>query len=1050
MIGLAPQIHLMEVGNHEEHDFRSDLQISKSCENACCRRVAEHAAKLVHATALLKSYILHQHRTQPPLSSQADAVLTRTCTAHAALQRQVEEGLSLQREVQQLRKELDFYRETIDNYKKLLSDGNSLREELRNELAQARKSASIARAALEQEKRNRVPQMTPQLPSSIDSVNRWFEAYNEENAKLRESIRSLTNKVSCLLIHLALTVHFFKEMELSGVISRVKAYIKEEVDRLIKSKIQKSDSIFSGSWFVGLLGLLSLPCPSALNYKLTALSTRSPSPPLASPSRRRPSKRRRRNSSVSKPLKKHPSALESILSELDEACADVAIPTPDKSQRRPHTLSSSSTVSSSDFVDASPKPRTRETKRLRRGCDVFPPSPTEQLPAKDAQRDPSPVPSQKSRKLPEIGVCFSLSDQKKSGRQEFLQNSSPTLQNGVQSADSVAGSGPSRQTSRVDLDELEVSPVIENHPLIESGFSSPVLRPSSPDKPHETTDGELEPEKENSFEKNNDKCGLPKSNSTTRRSRLCKKVLPKDLPPTDRVQTRSSAATTRQKKPPSFPTSLAEIITAKFSKAVFDWFNDITTCEVVKAAPPKLQPQVAESKPVPPLPMNEKAGTPRKLSIPLGSCVGMESGIVSTPQPQSLLEDLTAHFVGQRAFSQPSLSSISMEIVCEALIQALELVPGADPGLIPHPPDPVIRAASLLKAIGKPQELSSFTLWFRVRPHARKKRRCLPRTPLEIYRLAQAAFLTCDPSRRSELLYQLAAFLSFNEYSRAPISCLLLAFQYVPSTPMSSLDNVYHFLAWGEAELADVEFSSTLRKSSCWSSTPTVTSLRDLVSKLVDDFCYARGDNVEDTSRALRLILTAHAFTNLEVKKSSTYRFGLVGWLLRARLINWINTLTKALEMDSALPLMLRVCSLSIDVILLTVQLDLRRSSTTPFNKKISPCQRGVLACCERLFEVLESHLSTSSQHLPLVVLCLFRLVPCLSDDQITQLGGLLRCLPVDDLPTPSPTSIPSILPPMQSTCIKRSFERLEIPSAQSLAQWMKRTLDPSLSLSLT
>lgn len=39
-----------------------------------------------------------------------DVALTRSCTDHAALQRQVEEGLSLQREVQHLRKELDFHR----------------------------------------------------------------------------------------------------------------------------------------------------------------------------------------------------------------------------------------------------------------------------------------------------------------------------------------------------------------------------------------------------------------------------------------------------------------------------------------------------------------------------------------------------------------------------------------------------------------------------------------------------------------------------------------------------------------------------------------------------------------------------------------------------------------------------------------------------------------------------------------------------------------------------------------------------------------------------
>uniref|UniRef100_A0A0R3WYC7 Uncharacterized protein n=1 Tax=Hydatigena taeniaeformis TaxID=6205 RepID=A0A0R3WYC7_HYDTA len=351
----------------------------------------------------------------------------------------------------------------------------------------------------------------------------------------------------------------------------------------------------------------------------------------------------------------------------------------------------------------------------------------------------------------------------------------------------------------------------------------------------------------------------------------------------------------------------------------------------------------------------------------------------------------------------------------------------------------------LLRAIGKPQSVSAFTIWFRFRPRLKKKRRCCPRTPLEIYRLAQAASLACDPPCRSELLYQLAAFLTFNGCNIAPISCLLLAFNHVASTPKSSLDNVYHFLVWKEAEVSeDVEFVSALRKIYCWSSIPTVTSLRDLVSNLVDDFCYMRGDDPLDTSRSLRLILTAYAFTNLDTKKSSGCRFGLVGWLLKARLMNWINSLAKSEEVDSALQLLLRVCSLSVDVILLTVQLDLRRPSAAPLKNKPSACQRGVLVCCERIFEVLVSLLPTSSQHLPLVVFCLFRLAPCLSGEQITELGDVLRGLSVKDLPASNPVVISSILPPLQSACINRSFERLQIPSTELLAQWIKRTLSPS------
>ncbi|VDM22625.1 unnamed protein product, partial [Hydatigera taeniaeformis] len=682
----------MEFGNHEEHSFNSDLQISKSCENACCRRVAEHASKLIHATAILKSYILQQHQNQTILPSHThfggvDPVLHRVCTNYAAMQCQVEEVLSLQREVQQLRKELEFHRETIANYKQLLSDGNSLREELRNELAQVRKSASIARAALDQERRNHVPQLSSQNPSSLDTVSRWFEAYNDENAKLRESIRSLTNK----------------EIELSAVIARVKDYIKEEVSRLIKLKSKKLDTVFSGSWFLGLLGLLGLSCPSELKYKLMAFSvTSSPSS-----SRQRCSKRSRRNRSVSKSPQKPSSALENILDELDEASVDVSVHTPDKSQLRTHTLSTSSSTSS-DFVEASPRTPTRNTKRMRRDCGVSPSPPTQQLPAEDVEGEASPVSSQKSRKLPEIGVCFSLSDQKKSRklneRQGSLRISGSILNSDIKSCEQLQptfeDTNPS-QTSTVDLDETEALPEIENHPLKESEFSSPVLRPSSPDKPLENTDAEFELEKENSVEKSVEEVDLPRKAPLKKKLRRRKPVSPPNCPPTNRVRTCSSVATKRKRKPFSLPNSLAEIITAKFSKEIFSWFNDITTYKVVQTTSSKPQAQVVEPKPVSPSPekANKKEDTPRKLSIPLGSCVGMESGIVSTPQPQSLLEDLTAHFAGQRAFNHPSTSDISMNLVYEALIQALGTVSGVESGPTLHPPDPVLRAASLLRAI---------------------------------------------------------------------------------------------------------------------------------------------------------------------------------------------------------------------------------------------------------------------------------------------------------------------------------------------------------------
>ena len=401
--------------------------------------------------------------------------------------------------------------------------------------------------------------------------------------------------------------------------------------------------------------------------------------------------------------------------------------------------------------------------------------------------------------------------------------------------------------------------------------------------------------------------------------------------------------------------------------------------EVPKTVPTKTQPQVVETNFVQPAsspPIGKRVeDTPRKSSIPIGSCIGMESGIVSTPQLHSLLERLIAYFAGQREL-QPYPTTLSMDVVGEAITKALDLLPVSGPSLSLSPPEPVIRCANLLKARIKPSEMSSFTSWFRTRPNAKGKRRCLPKSPLMLYRLAQVIFLTCEPSHHSDILYQLTTFLLFNGYNKAPISCLLLAFQPKPPIQESRLDSVYRFLAWKEAEEStggDLEdFVSGLRVTSTWNSISGFTSLLDLVSKLVDDFCYRKeGDDFKNIAKALRLILISHAFANLDVKKASTCRFGLVGWLLKARLLNWISSLSKS-DDDSALSLMLRVASLSVDVILLSTQLDLRHILP---KKSLSPCQRGLLNCSNRLFDVLSSTLTKckqQQQHTPLVSFSLF------------------------------------------------------------------------------
>ena len=78
--------------------------------------MAEHASRLVHVATILKTYLVQQN--QSALNSQAnfnaaEEALMRDRYDYAALQRQVEAGLSYQREVQQLRKELEFHRVSL-------------------------------------------------------------------------------------------------------------------------------------------------------------------------------------------------------------------------------------------------------------------------------------------------------------------------------------------------------------------------------------------------------------------------------------------------------------------------------------------------------------------------------------------------------------------------------------------------------------------------------------------------------------------------------------------------------------------------------------------------------------------------------------------------------------------------------------------------------------------------------------------------------------------------------------------------------------------------
>ncbi|VDD81949.1 unnamed protein product [Mesocestoides corti] len=476
----------------------------------------------------------------------------------------------------------------------------------------------------------------------------------------------------------------------------------------------------------------------------------------------------------------------------------------------------------------------------------------------------------------------------------------------------------------VDLDDA--SPLIENGDASDRSFMSPVLRPTSTKHPKRLSPStaagrqstikaaccralfcqkESHTGAQSVFESNSVQCTSRAKIYSLRsdsmegnpsKSRLEQNdVTPADLSSWERNQTPSIAVASPPKEMPY--TSLTEIITAKFSKSLSDWFNDLTDYEepdppVVDGPPQRLQ--IVESKslvttsPVSPLNSSD-ATTPKRSSIPRGSYLVMESGIVDGLNRRSLLDDLTSHFTGQCSFNQVP-NNIPMDVFCDALIRAVDL--SETSVSVVSPPEAVYRAADLLRASGRRMDASLFACWFRVRKHGKRKRRCLPRPPVQFYRLAQTAFLCCQ-NHVDQLLYQLAAFVLFNGNSTAPMSCLLLASGSLPSAPPSSLDTVYQFLVSEEPSVNDF-FTHALTERR-WSVQTTGPSLRDLLCNLVDKVCHrTENENVEANLKALRLILTAKAFNELDVKKSSTYRFGLIGWLLKARLMNWISNLAKS------------------------------------------------------------------------------------------------------------------------------------------------------------
>nr|CUU99522.1 hypothetical transcript [Hymenolepis microstoma] len=1512
-----------------ERDFRHDLVVSRNCDNPCCRRVANHASQLVRAGVLLKSLLIQQSHQQDSHGSQQQyGNINRTVSFsrsdYAALQRQVEAGLGYQREVQQLRREIEFQRETIENYRKLINDGNAFRDELRNELNLARKSASIARANLEEERRNQNRTSVPVNPPISTDTDRWLEVYKHENTKLRESVRVLTEK----------------EMNLASTVGRIKDHVEEEVERLIQSKGHKLERTYFGPWFMGLVGLLGVPCPSTLEYYLTTPS----SPPSHSSTITKNDRQTRRCSHSLTHEERTSATFQNILNDLEEVMpskeSNQAPPVKklkDQKKRKPSTQTSisrkrsryemtkttrgerrrlsQSSSSDSSIVDDAPVSKRPKRKRREevavsesRSSAVNTPKKSSTSPASlnlgvtssskpvveqlkrmlrlsesatesdfedvlpSMQRDSvdldevepslapanatSPIAQRVRGGLPPIDAFFSNLDedspdeiepepnkshladsggsrqrnksssaqnsgenkstenaivsgsaasrdkkspsdpnpklQISSPREKIAENSESTSKSngsvsfenakvevtsafpqsppggisGLATVESEAcnstspvksptkdssqslifGSSDSsiqpissegnksneaqnavvsgspaeivaNDTSMAEL--LEISKSSSSLPVSSEGSNSKEISPvasSDRGKKKVASQTEILETSDSSFSSSPSKGSRSKrirldenkspAKNTTLRSRKGKllassgltkpseinkseKAMPElsakrvleiprriltpkvqsqkpipnlssrtDFASTDRIQTRPMGI--RRKKPATLPMSLEDIVTRKFSKLIFKWFDALTTYQsggvskeptdipslqisepfnsllkpnsqegtstfksvsplfeepksaeevdnqitisspfsspslpqlfvsktpekpapharINPASPnylplpqttgfkvpekpasniqnspssPKLpeqsdnrlnsSPAVSKStgprspkKPVPHIqngpsspklleqsdnqlnasppaskstgakspekpapnihnngpsspklleqsdnqlnssPVVSKSNGPKspekpepfrcsdvelsRSCLPLGSCVAVESGIITSSQPHSLFENLLDYFVGKQP-TPPLTSSpnLTMDIVCDAVTESLEILLKSNPNLPLFPP-PVcaVRAATLLKSINKGSDISAFNSWFRVRTHASKKKaRCPPKSPMLLFRLAQTSFLTCDLSKREDLLYQLSTFLAFSGYDSAPITCLLLAFQSNPSSASSSLASVYQFLAWKEREqcLESNEFVAALRQVSFYSDSPSVILLREFISSLVNEFCYGKKgqedtpENREDIARALRLVFTFHAFTELDVKKSAANRFGLAGWLLKVRLLNWINSLEKGVEMcEATSKLLLRICSLTVDIILLTTQLDMQMNPSKITAKVLSPCQRGLTYCSDKIFEVLISIPKTFPEHIPCIVVCLLRLAPCLSEQQLSTLRDVLIDLSKGHLLNHEPLNLPSILPPLQNAFVNHALERLKLSSNRPIVQVLKKLLNLNL-----
>ncbi|CAI2723133.1 unnamed protein product [Schistosoma spindalis] len=173
----------------------SDLENSKVCSQASCRRVANHCSNLLDAVLIFKTWFIQRQGDLPSTTSEIDIksndegsilpynnmtngqhpVLHNQINQHSSyverdwvimhakrtegqlnrlrnsvvgMRAQLQAGLRHKLECEQLRRDLEMHKDTISHYQNIINEGNRLRDDLREELVRVRKEAAIARSRL--------------------------------------------------------------------------------------------------------------------------------------------------------------------------------------------------------------------------------------------------------------------------------------------------------------------------------------------------------------------------------------------------------------------------------------------------------------------------------------------------------------------------------------------------------------------------------------------------------------------------------------------------------------------------------------------------------------------------------------------------------------------------------------------------------------------------------------------------------------------------------------------------------------------------------------